>query len=205
MSAVHTSLTSLTICAGLGLAVVARIVEQLGGQLRVDSALDQGSRFSFLLPLTTEMSIAGGGRLTISGQNSSNSSLVRSMRSGNSGSESRGSEIDNLVDALASSHIPVEDKSRMVESRPASEGGKVGIPGSARPLKPVKMDQFDLDRPVSHPKSPRARISAGKSSPLVRTPSGSHHVPKLRILVVEVGIDAYMHTRSWLSTAPVTG
>jgi hypothetical protein len=35
---------------GLGLAVVARSVEQLGGQLRVDSKVDQGSRFSFLIP-----------------------------------------------------------------------------------------------------------------------------------------------------------
>ncbi|KAI0293841.1 hypothetical protein B0F90DRAFT_1760492 [Multifurca ochricompacta] len=35
---------------GLGLAVVARSVEQLGGQLRVDSKIDQGSRFSFLIP-----------------------------------------------------------------------------------------------------------------------------------------------------------
>jgi hypothetical protein len=37
---------------GLGLAVVARSVEQLGGQLRVDSKVDQGSRFSFLIPFT---------------------------------------------------------------------------------------------------------------------------------------------------------
>jgi hypothetical protein len=37
---------------GLGLAVVARSVKQLGGQLRVDSKVDQGSRFSFLIPFT---------------------------------------------------------------------------------------------------------------------------------------------------------
>jgi hypothetical protein len=37
---------------GLGLAIVARSVEQLGGQLRVDSKVDQGSRFSFLIPFT---------------------------------------------------------------------------------------------------------------------------------------------------------
>ena len=35
---------------GLGLAVIARSVEQLGGQLRVDSKINQGSRFSFLIP-----------------------------------------------------------------------------------------------------------------------------------------------------------
>jgi len=37
---------------GLGLAVVARSVEQLGGQLRVDSKVDQGSKFSFIISFT---------------------------------------------------------------------------------------------------------------------------------------------------------
>ncbi|KAH9986884.1 hypothetical protein BJV74DRAFT_927090 [Russula compacta] len=37
---------------GLGLAVVARSVEQLGGQLRVESKVEQGSRFSFIMPFT---------------------------------------------------------------------------------------------------------------------------------------------------------
>jgi hypothetical protein len=36
---------------GLGLAVVARIVTQLEGQLRVDSEVDRGSKFSVLIPL----------------------------------------------------------------------------------------------------------------------------------------------------------
>ncbi|EJD54682.1 hypothetical protein AURDEDRAFT_79671 [Auricularia subglabra TFB-10046 SS5] len=35
---------------GLGLAVVARIVQQLGGQLRVESKVNEGSTFKFLLP-----------------------------------------------------------------------------------------------------------------------------------------------------------
>lgn len=38
---------------GLGLAVVARIIEQLGGQLRVDSKSNEGSTFSFLIPFGT--------------------------------------------------------------------------------------------------------------------------------------------------------
>jgi signal transduction histidine kinase len=40
---------------GLGLAVVAHIVEQLGGQLRVDSKVGEGSRFSFLIPFATSL------------------------------------------------------------------------------------------------------------------------------------------------------
>ena len=37
---------------GLGLAVIARSVEQLGGQLCVDSEVDQGSHFLFLILFT---------------------------------------------------------------------------------------------------------------------------------------------------------
>jgi signal transduction histidine kinase len=35
---------------GLGLSVVQRIVERLGGQVGVDSEIGRGSRFSFTLP-----------------------------------------------------------------------------------------------------------------------------------------------------------
>ncbi|KAI0754648.1 hypothetical protein C8Q80DRAFT_1095154 [Daedaleopsis nitida] len=171
---------------GLGLAVVARIVEQLGGQLRVDSAPGKGSRFSFLLPLTTEMSGSGSaGRLSISTPASSQS-LVRSMRAVSQGN-SRGLEIDNLVEALSSSHIQVEDgavagpgavasrASNSPVSRPDSGG--VGIPGSANPIKPVKMDGFDLDKPLRTRPS-HSRMSSSKSRTVA-------DVPKLRVLIVE--------------------
>jgi signal transduction histidine kinase len=35
---------------GLGLAIVRGIVEAHGGELRVESALSEGSRFSFTIP-----------------------------------------------------------------------------------------------------------------------------------------------------------
>lgn len=38
--------------SGLGLAVVQRLVDRLGGQIRVDSHPDQGSRFEVTLPMT---------------------------------------------------------------------------------------------------------------------------------------------------------
>ena len=41
--------------------MVARIVEQLGGQLRVDSRVDEGSRFSLLIPLATEPDLGSSG------------------------------------------------------------------------------------------------------------------------------------------------
>jgi signal transduction histidine kinase len=36
---------------GLGLSIVRRIVEKLGGEVRVESQLGEGSEFSFILPL----------------------------------------------------------------------------------------------------------------------------------------------------------
>ncbi|KAH9922613.1 uncharacterized protein B0H18DRAFT_1017063 [Fomitopsis serialis] len=80
---------------GLGLAVVARIVEQLGGQLRVDSRIGEGSRFSFLIPFTTD---AGEYSVT------SDSRCPSSRSFGSADDESRGNEIDNLVQAF-SSHL----------------------------------------------------------------------------------------------------
>lgn len=40
---------------GLGLSIVQRIIQKLGGQVRVCSTLGEGSVFSFTLPVTTEL------------------------------------------------------------------------------------------------------------------------------------------------------
>lgn len=72
---------------GLGLAVVARIVDQLGGQLRVDSKPNEGSRFSLLIPFVTS-------------SQSGSSSSARSRTNSH-----RGDQIDSLVQALQSSHL----------------------------------------------------------------------------------------------------
>ncbi|TFY65059.1 hypothetical protein EVJ58_g2200, partial [Rhodofomes roseus] len=80
---------------GLGLAIVARIVEQLGGQLRVDSRTGEGSRFSFLIPFTTDTDNS------ITPQDSRSPS----SRSMNSADDTRGNEMDNLVQALSNHHL----------------------------------------------------------------------------------------------------
>src|ERR1700733_9220758 len=87
---------------GLGLAVVARIVEQLGGQLRVESEVDEGSRFSFLIPLA--LPVEDNTKPTFPSSGHSEKSLdgsiaVRPRRS------SQSSEIECLVEALTSNHI----------------------------------------------------------------------------------------------------
>lgn len=83
--------TLTVLLAGLGLAVVARIVEQLGGQLRVDSKVDEGSRFSFLIPFAVQPhgSSASGSRGSISSQ------------------ETRDREIESLVNALTNHPHPM--------------------------------------------------------------------------------------------------
>ncbi|KAI0775514.1 hypothetical protein BD413DRAFT_470488 [Trametes elegans] len=170
---------------GLGLAVVARIVEQLGGQLRVDSVFGQGSRFSFLLPLTTDLP---DGTMSLS-SGSSQSSLC-AISGG-----SRDSEIHDLVEALSANHMdntsaitaPCEDEPspHRSSSRP-SAGGRMEIPGSGIPLRPVKVDEFDLDRPASvpPPQHQRPRISPAQRSPSSRSQSETSF-PRLRILIVE--------------------
>lgn len=75
--------------SGLGLAVVARIVEQLGGQLRVDSRIDEGSRFSFLIPFST----------TSHSGSSASSNRSRAPIYG------RGDQIESLVQALSSRQL----------------------------------------------------------------------------------------------------
>lgn len=79
--------TVLIVLVGLGLAVVARIIEQLGGQLRVDSKPNEGSRFSLLIPF---------GMCSQSGSSTSSRSRSDSLR---------GDEIESLVHALQSHQL----------------------------------------------------------------------------------------------------
>lgn len=128
---------------GLGLAVVARIVEQLGGQLRVDSVVGEGSRFSFLLPL----SLCQKGMSDESGNNSTDhSSAVSSKASFLSSTRSAASEIDNLVEALSSSHLVGSDPTEPVPQAPIPEeleDGTFPVTGSQFPIHPVKVDPYN--------------------------------------------------------------
>jgi len=155
---------------GLGLAVVARIVEQLGGQLRVDSKVGEGSQFSFLIPLSLSVEVdrsAGSSRSSGSSrpaQPSKPGSRPRSLFTGTSEHE-----IENLVQALSSNHMTSsreslrdttnESKSIELPSQPPAtrqpSAGRFDVTDSSIPIRPVKVDEFD--RPMVSPPMPSPR------------------------------------------------
>ncbi|KAG7088619.1 hypothetical protein E1B28_012592 [Marasmius oreades] len=125
---------------GLGLAVVARIVEQLGGQLRVESKVDEGSRFSFLIPLSLNVE----GHKSGSSTSASGSSLASSFRSRAVSNVSAEREIEFLVEALSSSHLspspsPSPAPLTVGASPKTSLAGTFGVTDSSVPVRPVKV------------------------------------------------------------------
>lgn len=171
---------------GLGLAVVARIVEQLGGQLRVDSRVDVGSRFSFLLPFATDPTIG----IFHSPSNSSSGSSV--TRSRVHSSTDRNDEIDNLVQALSSTHLRTQPSP--LPSRPTrspslgTSSPRTDVTEHASPKRSVVISLPDL-----HVKQEEKHTVVRPQSTAIHIPSSSssgkegHGEPvQLRILIVEV-------------------
>ena len=171
---------------GLGLAVVARIVEQLGGQLRVDSKPTEGSRFSILIPLTIyDESVP---RLqSLKPTDALGLGALRTSRNRTS------SEIEDIVEALGTNPLgPVPSTGRGKSLSPNSskqsisspKDGKFDIPDSAYPLKRIKVDSFDIESSLSN-----SRVHPNPSANLIMS-SNSRTVPtrksSLRILIVEV-------------------
>ena len=180
---------------GLGLAVVARIVEQLGGQLRVDSKPDEGSRFSFLIPFSLYDPDASESSV------SPRSSQHSSMRSGRSSSSpldgSDSSEIDNLVEALGTPIIGAKDvpnrpRTKRTKSKSNKQDGFFPVEGSLHPIRGLKLDAFTVDKPPR-----QQQMLTGGSAPKRLSPGGGPPVrrqatvpasDKLRVLLVEVWI-----------------
>ncbi|KAK7049021.1 hypothetical protein R3P38DRAFT_3620537 [Favolaschia claudopus] len=174
---------------GLGLAVVARIVEQLGGQLRVESK--------------------DGEELALSSSSSKDSSFkslkVRSRRQ--SLTSSGAGEIDSLVDAIASNHIAGLSPQGSVRGRePSNDPLQItqavmpvvfGISDSSTPNRPVKVDDFGLDTPAISPGREdlkefpgMALDSSGELRPQIPAPDyllrqRSEDSSKLRVLIVD--------------------
>lgn len=172
---------------------MARVVEQLGGQLRVDSKLGQGSRFSCLLPFP----IANQGQIerkTGSVEEGGGSGAGSRGGSGAGSGGSNMSEIDSLVEALSTSHmVPHVPRSPGAPSRRPKPrkvrpptGGNFDVEDSYFPVRGIKVNEFDVEptnttvsgaRSLQHPAS-KSRME----SRTFRGRGGNG----LRILVVEV-------------------
>ncbi|KAG8782336.1 Light-sensor Protein kinase [Ceratobasidium sp. 428] len=168
---------------GLGLAVVARIVKQLGGQLQVDSKPRQGSRFSFLIPFVLPDGSSSEHSLSLNSAN-----LVGRSRKNNVGSayasatssstQSADSQIDDIVEAISAlvgrigSVSPSRDRTRPpppvvprqssgsvrqaahISTRQANPPpGVFEVEDSRYPVRGVKVDDFDADRAPTSPPS----------------------------------------------------
>lgn len=162
---------------GLGLAVVARVVSQLGGQLRVESKVGHGSKFTFVLHFrlpgphsTTDTgqsaqgSVAGTdsvGRIVSESSGAGRSlqkshsigSLEGSLQSNKLSNDSKRSEIESLVEVIGSNHMSAPTRgqknpeSAMVRSR-APRAGQVEIEDSGTPLRSVRVDEGEVDVPA---------------------------------------------------------
>ncbi|EHS63676.1 uncharacterized protein PGTG_21762 [Puccinia graminis f. sp. tritici CRL 75-36-700-3] len=139
---------------GLGLAVVGRVVHNMGGQLRVDSTVNQGSKFTITLPFVVPKNNNSRGSTA---RNSDDSSNVRShgsdsFRSKHSGKmqSSRGSQGSNHGSIGTSS-------SGIDEIVDAITGESSGRNSSEAPYSPRLASSFQ------NRKSPRKSISFGST------------------------------------------
>jgi light-regulated signal transduction histidine kinase (bacteriophytochrome)/CheY-like chemotaxis protein len=113
---------------GLGLAIVARVVKNLGGQLRVDSTVGEGSRFTYYLPFkgssandASEKTSTAGSRPGSEGQMKRSNSI----ESGGSNESSVKSDINSLVEAISAPHLDNQG-SRATPIRGSGVGGREG-------------------------------------------------------------------------------
>jgi hypothetical protein len=212
------SLTNMIIdcpLIGLGLAVVAHIVEQLGGQLRVDSKVGEGSRFSFLIPFALSQGNETSHSPSLSLYNRSRTSSTRnsaktgSTQTSSAKAGSTSSEIDMFVEAISSSHLGAGDLPVQASPGTATNVHRVGgstqrlgitpglhregkgyfeVEGSNTPIRGVRIDETDMDHAVNQGHIQIASPVAGPSSaaPVKRLKVSLQAKTKLRVLIVEV-------------------
>lgn len=179
---------------GLGLAVVARIVEQLGGQLRAESEVGVGTRFFFTLlmarydPNATNSTASSSRRIRTDSRASSYSSgsqrsLVSSHPSGGAVSDPRsagGSEIDTFVEAFSSSHMAKTGQHRdervVAAEQRMNQPGTFPVTDSSFPVKPTKIDPQPAKKVSMGSPSPTNGSQPHRSSSGDAGPSNSHRI-----------------------------
>ncbi|KAM0790366.1 hypothetical protein ACM66B_003249 [Microbotryomycetes sp. NB124-2] len=174
---------------GLGLAVVARIVRTLGGQLRVESKVGEGSKFTIILPFRLpsedDLTSTFGTRsaqsvvMSSSASSSSSKSLKQSAqrhisslgrRSNGSASTSGESEIDSLIAEMSSTLQPSQARSHSNSSHASSRRSQASKPRSSHPGS-VQMLDSRRSASGSATQSSNAGRSAGPRS-VTHTTSG---------------------------------
>lgn len=155
---------------GLGLAVVARIVNQIGGQLRVNSTVGQGSRFSFLIPLKFATS-----------EESEDISRPRSVASVWSDNSGRSSDIEDLVEAISLSPMSLSSRSA-TSRRPFTETTRSFTSQTVPEYIGVR-HQLTENAPKGDHLEKLSRSPTNLSSPEINTYTD---FGKLRVLIVEV-------------------
>lgn len=156
---------------GVGLAVVARIIRNLNGQLRVDSTVGVGSRFVYLIPMKTAKAseIASP-----EARNALHSSHAMRRNSSQGSLDSSGnSQLNSLVEAIGApvtrhrttsersvrfKSSPTEEKedptstsgpstlnAMPVRSIAAQQRGIRDVVGSNVPLRPTKIDPHEME------------------------------------------------------------
>ncbi|KAG5648399.1 hypothetical protein DXG03_004973 [Asterophora parasitica] len=167
---------------GLGLAVVARIVEQLGGQLRVESKVGEGSRFSFLIPLTLSATPP-----SFSSESAgSTSPFVHPRRRGSGNSEKFGSLLEGMVNSYNTPAASTSENGGRLSLDEAPPGytsrsrASIDNVGEAlRRVKPVEVDTFTSEV------NTMARQAHSKPKLTVSTALPPVQHRQLRILIVE--------------------
>lgn len=151
--------------------MVSRIIDQLGGQLRVKSDVGEGSTFSCLIPLGLPPNDTDSELSIVSSMSSGASSMERRQRSLGS-VRSDQSEMNSLVAALGADHMSGSSHTRSITAgSPVNKAGSFDIPSSSNPVRAVKVDAIKADFPVAS----------------VENPTSSSPSP-LRVLIVEVCI-----------------
>jgi len=169
---------------GLGLAVVARIVRNMRGQLRADSQEKQGSRFSvalpFRIPSSPRITPTNSATDILRSPKVQGSKLHRTSSAGSAGSRnsatsggSKKSDIDSLVEAMTS---PLDSKAPTSPKMPSMRRHSSSLSIKA-PSRRQQSDNSDMgsNNSIRSQRSVKSAEDASHESPsLTNTPIARH-------------------------------